>query len=272
MDTKKYGSWALVTGASRGMGAEFARQLADRGFNIVLAARKKHLLESLATELEEKHNIKTRVIIVDLSETEAADAIIEATNDIQVGLLINNAMMMMAGAFVKHDLNDEINMLNVNITTPLRLTHYFGTQMRERGSGGIIFVASIAGYNSMPYMANYIAAKSYLVSFGEALYHEFKKEGVDILVLSPGLTDTDPHNTHEPIVGIQERDRTTKDRGMAVTPVVADTLENLGRKISVIPGMKYKIMAFIFKHFLTRARVSNLFGSMGIKEISKDML
>ena len=140
------------------------------------------------------------------------------------------------------------------------------------GRGGIIFVASIAGYNSMPYMANYIATKSYLISFGEALYHEFKKEGVDVLVLSPGLTDTDPDNTHEPIVGIQERNLTTKDRGMAVTPVVTEALENLSRKISVVPGMQYKTMAFIFKHFLTRARVSNLFGSMGIKEISQEML
>ena len=110
MNYEKYGPWALVTGASRGLGKEFARQLADRGFNIVLVARKKHLLESLAAELEEKHTVKTRVIAIDLSKTEAANAIIEATNDIQIGLLINNAAMLMGGALVKHDLRDEITL------------------------------------------------------------------------------------------------------------------------------------------------------------------
>jgi short-subunit dehydrogenase len=272
VNCEKYGPWALVTGASRGLGKEFARQLADRGFNTVLVARKKHLLESLAAELEEKHTVKTRVIAIDLSKTEAANAIIEATNDIQVGLLINNAAMLMGGALVKRDLRDEINMLNVNVTTPLKLTHYFGSKMRERGRGGIIFVASIAGYNCMPYMTNYIATKSYLISFGEALYHEFKKEGVDILVLSPGLMDTDPQNTHEPIVGIEKPDSPPKNRGMAVTPVVAEALENLGRKITVVPGIMTKISVFIFKHILTRGMCANMFGSMGIEAISKEML
>jgi short-subunit dehydrogenase len=272
MNYEKYGPWALVTGASRGLGAEFARQLADRGFNIVLVARKTHLLESLATELEEVHNVKTRVISIDLSETEAANAIIEATNDIQVGLLINNAAMIMGGAFVKHDLHDEINLLNVNVTTPLKLTHYFGSKMRERGRGGMIFVASIAGYNSLPYMANYMATKSYLVSFGEALYHEFKKEGVDVLVLSPGLMNTDPDNTREPDVGLEEPDSAEKDKAMPVTPVVVEAFENLGRKITVFPGTQSKIMEFIFKHILTRGMVTNIFGNMLIEDISKEML
>ena len=272
MNYEKYGPWALVTGASRGLGAEFARQLAERGFNVVLVARKITLLESLATELKEKHNVKTRVIAVDLSMTEAANTMIEATNDIQVGLLINNAMMMMGGALVKHDLRDEINLLNVNVTTPLKLTHHFGGKMRERGKGGLIFVASIAGYNCLQYMANYIATKSYLISLGEALYHEFKKEGVDVLVLSPGLMKTDPDNTREPDVGLEKPDSASMDKAMPVAPVVIETFKNLGRKTTVFPGTQSKIMAFIFKHILTRGMVANIFGNMGIENISKDIL
>jgi len=272
MNYEQYGPWALVTGASRGLGAEFVRQLANKGFNIVMVARKKHLLESLATELEKKENVKTKIISSDLSETEAANVIIKATDDIQVGLLINNATMITGGALVKHDLQDEINLLNVNIVAPLKLTHHFGSKMRERGRGGIIFVASIAGYNSFPYMANYIATKSYFISLGEALYHEFKKEGVDILVLSPSFMNTDPDDTRAPYVGIENPESIAKDKMMSVTPVVNEALENLGRKITVFPGIESKIMAFIFKHILSRKKVTNILRNTALEMISKDML
>ena len=274
MNYKKYGPWALVTGASRGLGEEFARQLAEGGFNVVLVARKKHLLESLAADLEKKHNVETRVLVIDLSTTEAANAIIEATDDIQVGLLINNAAMLMGGALVKHDVRDEIRILNVNVTTPLQLTHHFGSKMRERGRGGIMFVSSFAGYNCMPYMANYMATKSYLASLGEALYHEFKKEGVDVLVLSPGMLDTDPHKTHAPTVGIKQADSTTESGGMApapVPPVVAEVLSSLGKKTTVVPGITIKIMTFVFKHILTRGMVANLLGNLSIQNVPDDM-
>jgi hypothetical protein len=143
---------------------------------------------------------------------------------------------------------------------------------RGRGRGGIIFVASIAGYNCVPYMANYMATKSYLISLGEALHHEFKNHGVDVLVLSPGLMNTDPDNTREPDVGLEKPDSDSMGKAMPVAPVVVETFKNLGRKITVFPGTQSKIMAFLFKHVLTRGMVANIFGNMGIENISKEML
>ena len=147
-------------------------------------------LTTFSRELEKKYDIKAKTIAEDLSQPEAIDIIDEATKEIEIGLLVNNAAMVLAGALVKTEVTDEMQVIHANISAPVQLTHLFGRKMSQRGQGGIIFVASIGGYSSVPYMANYMATKAYLVSLGEALNYELKKKGVDVTVLCPGGAKT----------------------------------------------------------------------------------
>src|SRR5215510_15969656 len=139
---ERYGPWALVTGASAGIGAEFARQLSQMGLNLVLVARRRQRLEDLACELESKNKVHVRIVVADLARPDFLPAIRSVTNSIEVGLLVNNAGFGLAGRFLEHELEEELNLLNVNCRAPLILTHEFGRQMAQRRKGGIIFVSS----------------------------------------------------------------------------------------------------------------------------------
>ena len=167
---EKYGPWALVTGASSGIGEEFAHQLAAKGFNLVLAARREQVLDQLARKLDNNHNIRTRTIQIDLSEPDVINVIEGSTRDIEIGLLVNNAGGGFFGtAFLENDLKEEIKVAHLNTIAPTELAHHFGQKMSARGRGGIIFVSSIVAYQGMPYVANYTAAKSYVLVLGESL-------------------------------------------------------------------------------------------------------
>ncbi|MEK6249385.1 MAG: SDR family oxidoreductase, partial [Planctomycetales bacterium] len=229
----KYGPWALVTGASAGIGEEFARQLAAEGFNLVLTARRKHRLIALAKNLESRFNIKTRIVVVDLIEPGALDAIHALTRDIVVGLLINNAGVENHGPFVTQDLVSETKLLQLNIVTPMQLAHHFARQMQQRGRGGILFVSSVGGYGAWPYLANYAASKAYLLTLGESLHYELAKQGVDVTVLSPGLTDTAMADNIGSNVDLSRFPMRT----MQPQKVVRKGLKSLGKKPSVIPGI-----------------------------------
>ncbi len=188
--TKKYNDWALVTGASSGIGEIFARRLAAEGFNLILTARRKHRLDKLGSELEKEHGITVKTVEADLSEPESIKIISNATVDIKVGLLVNNAGAESHGSFLKNDIHEAAKLVQLNVTAPMQPAHLFGNKMAERGRGGIIFVSSVLGHQAVPYFANYSATKTYILSLGEALNYELKKKGVDVTVISPGLTDT----------------------------------------------------------------------------------
>jgi len=268
IEYKKYGPWALVTGASSGIGKEFARQLAANGLNVVLVARRKQVLDNVARELESKYNIKTKVIAVDLSQPKAIDIIAKATKDIEIGLLVNNAATLAAGALVKTEMTDQMQTIQVNIVASLQLAHLFGRKMSQRGRGGLIFVASIGGYFSLPYWANYMATKAYLISLGEALHCELKKKGVDVTVLCPEGTKTGGQFRAKGLDG-----RKLSDKGsMSVTPVVASALKALGQKPTVIPGLMNNIIVFIFTRLLPRKVVRNIFAKMMKKGVLKEFL
>jgi len=267
IEKEKYGPWALITGSSSGMGEEFARQLAAQGFNIVLVARRQHLIEKIAEDLESKYNIKARTIAADLSKTETINIITGATDDIEIGLLINNAAMFSVGTLVKVDIIYEKELLETNTAAPLQLTHYFGNKMVQQGRGGIIFVASSGGYCSLPYMANYMASKAYLISLGEALHYELKRKGVDVLVFSSGGVKTKP----EGAPGLKGFDDSKLPEGLEVTPVVSTVLKALGKKPTVVPGLLNKTMTFVFKHFTSRKTNTRIFGRMIGKGVDSDL-
>jgi short-subunit dehydrogenase len=186
----KYGSWALVTGGTVGIGEALAHRLAENGLNLVLVARRKSLLDQKAEALEAQYGVQVQTIQADLSEPAAVGIIQEATQNLEIGLFIPNAAAETIGSFVNGDLDLENKLLQLNVISPMQLAHYFGRQMSQRGKGGILFVSSMSGYGPNPYLANYAASKAYIITLGESLHYELKKKGVDVTVLSPALTDT----------------------------------------------------------------------------------
>jgi short-subunit dehydrogenase len=248
---QRYGSWAVVTGASSGVGEEFCRQLAALGLNLVLVARRGDRLTALAQQLARAHAIDTRVAVVDLSRDDFLPAIAAVTDTLDVGLLVNNAGFALTGDFLSHRLEDETALLHVNCRAPVMLAHHFGRRLVQRGRGGIINISSASAFMPLPYWAQYSASKIFLLHFSEALWFELKRQGVDVLALCPGSLQTE----------FAAKAGTTM-RGTPAAPVVARALRALGRKVSVIPGAG-NVVASLIGRLLTRRR-SVILGSMVI--------
>ena len=263
----KYGPWALVTGASAGIGREFARQLAAEGLNLVLAARSRDGLERLGEDLVAAHHIAVRTVPVDLGRNGSTEVLEEATADLEIGLLVNNAGVETHGAFLKSDLDTENALLQLNVIRPMELAHVFGQKMARRARGGILFVSSTLGYQSVPYFANYASSKAYVLSLGEALHFELKKKGVDVTVLSPGLTDTAMPRDMEGVDFSK-----TPIPLMDVEPVVGTALRSLGRRSSVIPGAINNILGFVSKRVLSRSGIARVFSGLAGKAMQPELL
>ena len=253
---EKYGPWALVTGGSSGIGKAFAEQLAESGINLILVARRKPMLDQVAEELKGKYRVHVKTIQADLSDPAAVDALKAETEDFNIGLFIPDAAVENHGDFVYSDLERENRMLQLNVTAPMQLAHYYGQKMADRGKGGIIFVSSTLGYGGVPYFANYAASKAYVLSLGEGLYYELKDKGVDVTVLSPGLTDTPMAEN----IGLDLE----KAPFPLMTPeeTAAIGLKALGKTPSIIPGARNNLMAFMSKHIMTRKANVSMFGGL----------
>jgi short-subunit dehydrogenase len=184
---------ALVTGASTGIGAEFARLLAARGHDVVLVARDQQRLETLAKELEAQHNATGEVMPADLTRTDEL-ARIEARvadADRPIDVLVNNAGYGSFGRFDELDVDTEAGQVALNITALVRLTHAAARVMVARGHGGILNVSSLGGFQPAPYNATYSATKAFVTSFTEAVHEELRPIGVHVTALCPGFTRTE---------------------------------------------------------------------------------
>ncbi|MGE3806431.1 MAG: SDR family NAD(P)-dependent oxidoreductase [Gemmataceae bacterium] len=227
----RYGPWALVTGASSGIGAAFARQLAARGLNVLLVARREDRLRELADELE-KQNVETRVLALDLAREDVLQPVREALSGLEVGLLINNAGFATSGHFLENELADELQMLHVNCRAVLLLTHELGRQMAVRGKGGIVMVSSIVAYAGVPAWSHYSATKAYELTLGDGLARELAPRGVDVLSLCPGSTATEFWDVTKGHPG---------PLTMTAEAVARRALDRLGRRSVVVPGMNNKL-------------------------------
>lgn len=183
---------SLITGASGGIGEEFARQLARRGDNLVLVARSAERLSTLANELGRAHNIHAHSIPLDLTEADAPQQLYDETlrRNLDITLLINNAGFGSLGEFTSFPPERDEEMIRLNVTALVALTHLYLRSMRQRGAGAIINVASTAAFQAVPYMATYAATKAFVLSFSEALAEENREKGVRVMALCPGATDT----------------------------------------------------------------------------------
>ena len=182
----------LITGASSGIGAAFARKLAARGRNVLLVARSEDKLITLCNELGRLSGIRAHYYTLDLLKPGAAAELMEETRrrELVIDMLVNNAGFGSMGDFTGQDLARELEMIDLNIKSLVDLTYRFLRPMRERGQGTIINVASTAGFQPVPYMATYAGTKAFVLSFSEALWEENRKFGVHVMALCPGVTDT----------------------------------------------------------------------------------
>lgn len=238
----KYGKWALVTGASSGLGTEFAYQLAKKGLDIILVARRKERLEEVAESIDNNYGRETQIIVQDLSLQDSVEKVKGAVGEREVGILINNAGFGLVGQFHTFENSRVSEMVKLNCVAPAELAHAFLPQMIERGKGAIIFVASTAAYQATPYFSVYGATKVFNLFLGESLWEEYRKEGIDILTLSPGYTETEFHK----VAGSKHSYRA----GAAQShEVVATALINLDKVPSVIHGNWNRFLAFSQKFF-----------------------
>lgn len=187
---EKYGPWAVVTGASGGLGKEFCAQLAERNLNIVLSSRSEDKLEDAAKQLEDKYHIKTACVSADLTSEEGLKKLYSVTDELDVGLLVNNAGLLYHGSFFHFDFGQHAKLIDLNITSVTALAHVFGKRFIKRGKGGILFVSS-AAKKPMPWLASYSASKAYVANLAYILASEMSSYGVQVMSLEPGLIETD---------------------------------------------------------------------------------
>lgn len=218
--------WALITGASSGIGAEFARQLAARGMHLILSARREPLLNELAQELHTAHGTKTEIIPANLSDPqEPARLVAEVEKRGRtVELLVNNAGFGNVGEIETTDVAKIMDLIQVNISALTDLTYRILPGLMQRGHGGIINVASVAAFQPVAYMGAYAASKAYVLHFSEALWAEAREKGVTVLALCPGTTNTDFFD----VAGA--KGWLAKRRSSEVKPVVRVALKALEKK------------------------------------------
>ena len=245
----KYGPWALVTGASSGLGAEYCRQLAAEKMNIVLVARRQDRLETLASEIESAHDVTTRVITADLTTDNECTRVGRETDDLEIGLLINNAGYAVVGEYHLSDLDRQVNMTVLNCVVPVLLTNHFLPMMIERKRGGLIFLASTAGYQATASMGTYGATKAFNLMLGESLWKECRPHGVDSLAVSPGFTRTE-------FIDVAQIKSAGTFRVATADSVVAASLRKLGHGPSFVHGWLNKFLNFIVRISPRRAVIA----------------
>ncbi len=225
---EKYGPWAVVAGASDGVGAAFADGLAVRGVNVVLLARRQHVLDEVAAGIEARTGVRTRTLAIDLAQPDASTSIGEATANLDVGFLV-----YCAGAdpdfkpFLENPVSAAEAMIARNCTTPVQLCHHFATAMVARGRGGIVVFGSGAGFVGAPNMVAYAATKAFDMVFAEALWGELHDKGVDVLGLILGKTDTPALRTLERELGSATAEDGSPKDAATVEEVVVEAFENL---------------------------------------------
>lgn len=230
----KYGEWAIVTGATSGIGKEIATQLAAAGLNLVLTGRRAELLYRIAMNLQETHQIKTIAEAGDLSVRSEVESLLEKTATHNIGLAVLNAGFGMSGELVDSNLDTNLNMLDVNCRAVFIMTHHFARQFKAQQRGGIILLSSMLGFQGTANTVHYAATKAYVQSMGEGLAVELKPHGVDVLCAAPGPVGT----------GFAERADMKMDNPMTPTTVAIPILKALGRKSTVLPGRLTKVLTY----------------------------
>jgi len=251
----KYGKTALVAGASEGIGAAYATQLAAEGMDVVLIARRIEPLKQLAALLESTYKIEVTCISCDLSEPTASEQISKALNGKEINLLVYNAALPYIGPFMQNSYENHADMAQVNMLSPLKMVHTFGEKILVNGKGAIILMASMAGFQGSGFLAMYAATKAFNRVLAESLWYEWKNKGVDVMACCAGATATPNFIESKP-----------EDAGFFAPKVqkpeevVKECLKKLGKQPSFISGTGNKVASFIMQKLIPRKTTINIMG------------
>lgn len=253
VDAHRFGPWAVVTGASSGIGLEFARQLARAGLNIVLVSRRLEVLAEVGATLVQDFGVGFRVVAADLSTEEAPRLIAEATADLDVGLLVSNAGTGQPGNFLAFSEDDLRQIAQLNAVSYMMLTYHFGRRLVARGRGGVLLVSAMGADEGIPYSAKEAATKALVSTLGRGLHVEFEKLGLGLTVLVVSPTDT-------PIIGKMGFAKSAMPvKPMPVERCVSEALAALNaNRPSIMPGRLYRIMNRLMPASLSRRMTATM--------------
>jgi short-subunit dehydrogenase len=251
----KYGPWALVAGASEGLGAAFADQIAAQRVNLVLLARREHALSELAAELRARHGVEVRIAAVDLGDADVLTPIRAATAGLEIGLLVYNAAYSEIGRFLDLSIEAKLKTLDVNCRAPLLLADEFGRAMVARGRGGIILMSSLAGFQGAAMVSVYAATKAFNTILGEGLWDELRGHGVDVVPFIAGATSTPNFLRSEP-------NEAGKFGPPLMTPeaVAREALASLGGGPRAVAGRGNRFALFVMERLLARKKRVEIMG------------
>jgi len=259
--TQRYGPWALIAGASKGIGAAFAEELASRGVHLVLVARKRADLEKFAKAVSVRFGVTTVTVVQDLAASEAARRLMRELKRREIGLVVYNAALSFHGSFSDGTLDEQEELFTVNCRTPLALLRDAASRMTGRGRGGVILMSSLAGLQGGPFLSQYAASKAFLTALAEGLWYEYRPKGVHILACIAGATATPGFLETQLKRGMNRLVPVSRPRAVAKAALAA-----LGKKGSVVSGGWNKLGAFFMSRFLSRRARVRLMGSLMRKE------
>ena len=253
VDPERFGPWAVVTGASSGIGLEFARQLAAAGLNIVLVSRRQAVLEQVGARLSREFGVAHRVVVADLSTEAAPQIIAEATADLDVGLLVSNAGTGQPGNFLAFSEADLRQIAQLNAISYMMLTHHFGRRLVARGRGGVLLVSAMGADEGIPFSAKEAATKAMVSTLGRGLHVEFERLGLGLTVLVVSPTDT-------PIIDKMGFARSAMPlKPMPAERCAREALVALNaNRASIMPGRLYRIMNRLMPASLSRKMTATL--------------
>ena len=231
---KKYGPWAVVTGASEGIGAAFAAELASKGLNLVLVARREDRLEAISRELASKFRVEVRIQPTDLASKSSALGLYINTEDLDVGLLVAAAGFGTSGPMLLTNDRVESDLVEVNCAAVLQQCLHYGRRMAAKGRGGLVLFSSVVAFQGAPFSANYAASKAYIQALAEGMGEELKADGVDVLSVAPG-----------PIAsGFAARANMNLGQTMTPEVVARVSIAALGKQRTVRPGWLSKLLGW----------------------------
>jgi short-subunit dehydrogenase len=247
----RYGPWAIVAGASEGLGAAFAKALARRGAHVVLVARRAEAMAQIKQEIADISAVEVRTIALDLANPDAAAQLHEATAALDVGLVVYNAAFSPLGPMLELSLEDQLRAVDVNVRGPLSMAHCFGRRLVARARGGLVLLSSMTAFQGSPFLSTYGATKSFNLSLAEGLWYELAPQGVDVLAVCAGATRTP---------GYLRRSSGAPGE-LSPEQVAEESLESLRDGPLLIPGRFNRFASLLLRKLLPRRAAIRIMGA-----------